>query len=192
MAPLPSMRRDQRLHPGFTHTCWRELGSAPLGLLTARHVLLHQNQAKEDESKFPTEDTNEHLQDQKPNKKLKWRLNPHAIFFFSTFFKLLTHSASIPPALSLPPSTPLSVFQPYFSPCDSLCCATEPRPLPAISTLHLWNPSWLPRPFTAEGLSPAPRGSRGLGGGWVVGGGGAKEASAKKRGGGEAGGRKGG
>lgn len=59
---------------------------------------------------------------------------------------------------------PISLFSTHISLCDSqvLCCATELRSLPAISTLHLWNPSWLPRPFTVEGCH-LPHGGAGGG-----------------------------
>lgn len=63
---------------------------------------------------------------------------------------LLSYS---PPSLSpclCPP--PISLFSTHISLSDSraLCCSTELRSLPSISTLHLWNPSWLPQPFTVE------------------------------------------
>lgn len=79
---------------------------------------------------------------------------------------LLTRSLSLSLAASL-----LSPFSPSLFPLSThislsgslaLCCTTELRSLPAISTLHLWNPSWLPRPFTVEGCH-LPHGGAGGG-----------------------------
>lgn len=87
---------------------------------------------------------------------------------------LLLPSRSRPPSPSSPPFLaslfvsllPIPHFSTHISLCDSqvLCCTTELRSLPAISTLHLWNPSWLPRPFTAEGCH-LPHGGAGGGAG---------------------------
>lgn len=96
---------------------------------------------------------------------------------FSTPLSLNKHHLLLSFSLSLvlPPSHPLlqplfvsllpiSLFSTHISLCDSqvLCCATELRSLPAISTLHLWNPSWLPQPFTVEGCH-LPHGGAGRG-----------------------------
>lgn len=114
---------------------------------------------------------------------------------FAQHATLLKQAPPTPPSsLALSPSfsPPLSLLQPLFvsllpifffsthislSDSRALCCCRELRSLPAISTLHLWNPSWLPRPFTVEGCHLPHGGAggggikrlrRGLGGRWGI------------------------